>query len=481
MSVYLSSPFVRKRNLGRSVGLADGALLAAGDELALASHEVGVAADLVVVVHPGHDLVKEAGDLVVGAGCGELADEDLLVVGDKVAGVIDVLLEVLDVLGAVVPVDVDAVDGAVRAGLKERGEPVEAHGAGTVGDGGGAELGIASERLHVLLVSGGSLLGAHVGLLVKVGLVEREEVGGARLDGGLGVVGPVVGELRGRAPKSGNELDGVRETGAGRAPVVTPRNGWAVDKAVGQLGVVVGDTALAALATAARGAASGGGSSAGRAGVTVATEVDVDVLVGGGVGQSRGRALLGGGRGRAGGGGRRVSGGSRLSLLGDGLSLGAVGSRGLGVSRGRGLAGRDNSLSRARRLNRSGLGRSIRAGSDGDGLLDGLSDSHIAGASSGCISDCGLGGDGSLDVGDDGGLADGGNRCLSTSSEARAGRVDASAVGARVGVSREARRLVVVVLGVSVAVSGEGNGEGSGGESQNAHGVDRGHCIGGFW
>lgn len=75
--------------------LADGGLLAARNELALASHEVSVATDIVVAVHPGHDILEERGDLVIRASGGELADEDLLARGG-VGSVADVLLEVLE-------------------------------------------------------------------------------------------------------------------------------------------------------------------------------------------------------------------------------------------------------------------------------------------------------------------------------------------------------------------------------------------------
>ena len=51
----------------------------------------------------------------------------------------------------------------------------------------------------------------------------------------------------------------------------------------------------------------------------------------------------------------------------------------------------------------------------------------------------------------------------------------------RVRVGREARGLVVVVLGVAVAVTVERNSEGGSGESQNAHSVDRGHFDGVVW
>jgi hypothetical protein len=484
--------------------LANGRLLTARDELALASHEVSVTANGVVAVHPGHDGLEERRDLIVRAGGGELADEDLLARGG-VGSVADVLLEVLGVLGAVVPVNVDAVNGAIRARLEEGREPAKTHGTATVGDGGSAELGLASERLHVLLVSGGGLGGAQVGLRGKVGLVEGEEVGGARVNGALGVAGPGVGELRSRAPKSGDVLDGVGEAGAGRAPVVAPGDLRARDKAVGQLGIVVSNTTLAGLA--GRRAGSGRRSSAGRAGRAIA-DVDANVaLVGSRVSHSRGGsggALLNGGNVGAGGSGRRVSGRGNIRCLGHGLSLGAVGGGSLRVGRSGRLNGRLNRSSlgrgggrvgRGRRLNRrlsgSGLGRARAgnlngrgsAGGHSDGLLDSGGDCDIASASRGRTSVGGGNRSGGLvlrnDVRNNDSLA--GRSNGSASCEASTSRVNTSTVGAGVRVGREARGLVVVELRVTVTVALVGDGKGSGGEGQDAQGVDGSHFDNVVW
>ena len=97
-------------------------------------------------------------------------------------------------VAAVVPVDADEVDLAACTRGKEISEPGEAHGATAVGDGWGAELGLAGERHHVGLVSGCCGGGRKVGLAAEVGLVETHQVGGAGGDGLGGCGIPAGGE-----------------------------------------------------------------------------------------------------------------------------------------------------------------------------------------------------------------------------------------------------------------------------------------------
>ena len=95
--------------------------------------------------------------------------------------VLDVFLEVIDVGRTVVPVDVDKIDGAAGASGQEGRQPVDAHeraGASTVGDGGRAELGLACEGVHVLLVTGSGGRGGEIGLCAEVGLIEAGMEGG---------------------------------------------------------------------------------------------------------------------------------------------------------------------------------------------------------------------------------------------------------------------------------------------------------------
>lgn len=115
--------------------------------------------------------------------------------------------------------DGDEVDGAGAALVEEGGEPVETHGATTVGDGGCAELVGAGVGLHVGQVGGGGLGWGEVGLGAFVGLVEGHEVGGAR--GGDGGV-PGIGEGRVGAPEHGHVFIGAGEVVGGGAPVVAP-------------------------------------------------------------------------------------------------------------------------------------------------------------------------------------------------------------------------------------------------------------------
>jgi len=294
------------------------------------------------------------------------------------------------------------------------------------------------------------------------------KVGGTRFNGALSVLGPSVGVQRGSSPKSGDEFN-VLKPGRRTSPVVTPRNLRARGEAVGKLGIIVRNSALAVTASLAIGARASGGRGAGRARRATVADIDVDVLVGGGESHGSGRRALPDGRGGARRSRRRVCG------LGHCLSLGAVGSRGSRVGRGGRLAGREDGrgLRRAGRLDGSDIGRGT--GGDSDRLLDSGGDGHVTGASRGRI---GIGSSnlrGELDVGDNGGLASGSNG--SSSGEASTSWVETSAVGVGVRVDK-AGRLVVVVL--CVAMSVVGNGESSGGEGQNAHGVDRGHCDGGL-
>lgn len=70
--------------------------------------------------------------------------------------------------------DGDGVDRAVRALGQELVQPRRAHRGAAVRDGGGDELGLAGEGLHVRLPRLGGVLGAHVGLRSEVRLVEAK-------------------------------------------------------------------------------------------------------------------------------------------------------------------------------------------------------------------------------------------------------------------------------------------------------------------
>ncbi len=102
------------------------------DEDARRGHEVGVARDVRLLVHPRHDLLQEGLQLGLGVGVlvveGELGDPDGTAVGDG-ARLVDKVLEVGgagELVG--VPVHVDEVDGAAGAVAQEPFEVAEPGG-----------------------------------------------------------------------------------------------------------------------------------------------------------------------------------------------------------------------------------------------------------------------------------------------------------------------------------------------------------------
>jgi hypothetical protein len=101
--------------------------------------------------------------LGLGSAGLELGDPERLFATSSVC-VLDVLLEVGDVGGGVVPVDADEVDLAVGARGEEGLEPGKSHWRATVGDGGGTELGFAGEGHHVGLEARGGVAGGNIGL-----------------------------------------------------------------------------------------------------------------------------------------------------------------------------------------------------------------------------------------------------------------------------------------------------------------------------
>ncbi len=129
------------------------------------------------------------------------------------------------------------------------------------GDGGGAELGLAFEGLHVRVPAVDDLLRGHAaaaGAGGLLGLVESEEVGAAGGDGGLGVGRPagVRGVLV--VVEHGHELDARYEGASGLAPVVAPADVGGAEEA-GEVGVSVGETAGFDVAGGGRGCWGGGG------------------------------------------------------------------------------------------------------------------------------------------------------------------------------------------------------------------------------
>ena len=88
--------------------------------------------------------------------------------------------------------NVDEIDGAAGAVAEEPGKVGQTEGGAAVGDGGGAEEGLAGERLHVLLVCADSGIDAHAGGAdeADIWLVEGHESCSASVDGGLSSGGP---------------------------------------------------------------------------------------------------------------------------------------------------------------------------------------------------------------------------------------------------------------------------------------------------
>ena len=195
--------------------------------------EIGVPLDLGLRLEEGQDLLHEAllgGVVAVGL---HLRDPEREAAG-ALAREFDVVLEVRDalVVGLAVPVDGDEVDRAGRALGQELVEPVQpdvGFGVGlvvvAVADRGRAEFGFAGVRLHVLPPGGDGFVGSEVGLRGEVGFVEGEEVGRAFAESTVGILVPVRGVHRDRAPHHGNVIE-VRGNfpSRSRVPVVAPRN-----------------------------------------------------------------------------------------------------------------------------------------------------------------------------------------------------------------------------------------------------------------
>ena len=158
----------------------------------LARHEVRISGDLGRSIELREDGLEESilsRDIARGL---ELGDPERFVSARSVS-LVDVGHE-CGCVAAVVPVDADKVDLAACTRGEEISEPGEAHGATAVGDGWGAELGLAGERHHVGLVAGGCCGGREVRLAVEVGLVHGHQVGGAGGDGLGGCGIPAGGE-----------------------------------------------------------------------------------------------------------------------------------------------------------------------------------------------------------------------------------------------------------------------------------------------
>lgn len=94
---------------------AIGRWLSTAQEVSALHHEVSVTSNVAVVVHPRHDFLEEAVDLVVRASATKLRDIHWLAVR-QFDRLLHMRLEVVDVLSTVIPVNVEAVDLAVRAG-----------------------------------------------------------------------------------------------------------------------------------------------------------------------------------------------------------------------------------------------------------------------------------------------------------------------------------------------------------------------------
>ena len=186
-----------------------------------------------------------------------LAASDLLRVGD-------VLLELAE-FGAV-PVNADEVDVRTEAAEVLRQERKTGGLASLLrSNGRGTELGLALERRHVRVPAIDDLLHRHLASTGAGGLlrlVEGEQVSAARVNGLLGIGGPVGEGGVLVVVKHGHELHARGEGACGLAPVVTPTDGGGLEE-VGEAGVLVGKTT--SFDIAAGGSSNGGGGCGGRA------------------------------------------------------------------------------------------------------------------------------------------------------------------------------------------------------------------------
>ncbi len=146
----------------------------------------------------------------------------------------------------------NGINGAVGAGSHELIEPIETEtSALAVGDSWRDKLNLAGVWLHVLLPEGGSRIGGKVGLGGHIRLVGSEEPLGTTVDGGLGVGVPDAGPHGVGTPESWDVWDAGVEALVVGLPVHGPADVAGAGEHVGQGGVVVVDTTLAAVAGSA--------------------------------------------------------------------------------------------------------------------------------------------------------------------------------------------------------------------------------------
>lgn len=333
--------------------------------------EVGVLVDKAVgrvVV----ELVQSVGQesVLITRGDTELSDPDG--VASLGVGLDEVVQEGLSTIltTGTVPVEVDKVNGAAAATVRQEGrEPVQTEASiGAGGDGGSTNLDLALVLGEVLGVLGGSGSSIQVSLAGIVALVEAEKSLDAVGDGAGSSVVPG-GVVVGRTPEHGNVVDIGGQATVGEAPVVAPAKGSAGGRDDGrdERGIVVTETTLGAGRAAAgrgasRGSRGGGGSSCGSGGGGSSGSGDSRVSAGG-------AGLDSGSRGRSrDNGGQSAGAGSRVGSRGDddgGLRRSGL-NRGDGVSRlGLGSSGGDKVSSRG------GGGNGLVASGNGDSLPDG--------------------------------------------------------------------------------------------------------------
>lgn len=234
----------------RSVSLAADAQITSTEQVAVSTHVVGVASNLLLLVQPGEDIAQELGRLVAATRARHIGVESKLgnpslsqveLIG-KVGSLLD---EGLEIVGRfTVPVHRQGIDIAIRAGVEEVAHPVEALvSTNAVGNSGRDELGLAAERGDVLAVVVGGIGGRHGGLGFHVRLVEAEDIAVAAVEEGLDGGEPTSEHLA--TPEHGDELNvGGKVTHGVHVPVVGPGYGAAVGKGLDGGSVVVGSTAL---------------------------------------------------------------------------------------------------------------------------------------------------------------------------------------------------------------------------------------------
>lgn len=211
-------------------------------------HEVGVTGNTRVVVKPWKNLVQELNLRVLVTVSAEFSEPDLVDVEfvGQVDGIGDVLLESVDVLSGVVPVDVKEVNVALSsAAVEELAQPAETHLATTVRDCRGTDRGFSNKGFHVLLVCLDSILRRHVCLGGDIRLVEAEDIFAASGEDRRGGFRPVVEELL--SPEHGGIVDAVTNVVGVGAPVVGPGGGTSSLEGSNGLRIVVGHTTLASI------------------------------------------------------------------------------------------------------------------------------------------------------------------------------------------------------------------------------------------